>query len=181
MVEVVAPAVGEPGPDVQVLSERAGLPGTVTLEGETVKGMLGMIQGARIDDDTYITGVTLTEEDPDLVITISIGTEPRDDVPVEEVKRELYTRLTARPKTQVRVAIDQPPDPQSPRRPGRGSRIRLVALLAVSTHPSRRDQRRSRVSGLTLGNGLVTRGHRPEGRHLLARRCARVRTPGRRR
>ena len=155
MVEVVAPAVGEPGPDVQVLSERAGLPGTVTLEGETVKGMLGMIQGARIDDDTYITGVTLTEEDPDLVITISIGTEPRDDVPVEEVKRELFTRLTARPDTQVRVAIDQPPIRRAlaiqDEVPGYGwshfSPSRLTHRAEISGDPA---------TGLTLGNGLVT-------------------------
>ncbi|MGA8724109.1 MAG: hypothetical protein WB565_03635 [Acidimicrobiales bacterium] len=155
MVEVVAPAVGEPGSDVQVLSERAGLPGTVTLEGETVKGMLGMIQGARIDDDTYITGVTLTEEDPDLVITISIGTEPRDDVPVEEVKRELFTRLTARPDTQVRVAIDQPPIRRAlaiqDEVPGYGwshfSPSRLTHRAEISGDPA---------TGLTLGNGLVT-------------------------
>ncbi len=155
MVEVVVPAVGEPGPDLQVLTERAGIPGTVTLEGETVKGMLGMIQGAWIDDDTYITGVTLTEDEPGLVITLSIGTEPRDDVPVEEVKRELFTRLTARPDTQVRVAIDQPPIRRAlaiqDEVPGFGwshySPSRLHHRATVSGDPE---------SGLTLGNGLVT-------------------------
>jgi hypothetical protein len=155
MVEVVVPAVGEPGPDIQVLSERAGLPGTVTLEGETVKGMLGMIQGARIDDDTYITGVTLTEDDPDLVITLSIGTQPHDDVPVEEVKRELFTRLTARPETPVRVAIDQPPIRRAlaiqDEVPGYGwshfSPSPLAHRAEVTGDPA---------SGLTLGNGLVT-------------------------
>jgi mannosylglycerate hydrolase len=154
MVEVVVPAVGEPGPDLQVLSEPAGLPGTVTLEGETVKGMLGMIQGARIDDDTYITGVTLTEDDPGLVITLSMGTEPHADVPVEEVKRELFTRLTARPDTQVRVAIDQPPIRRAlaiqDEVPGYGwSRFSPSALghrVEVSSDPT---------TGLTLGNGLV--------------------------
>ena len=50
LVEVVVPAVGEPGPDVQVLSERAGLPGSITLDGETVRTMLGLMQGARLDD-----------------------------------------------------------------------------------------------------------------------------------
>jgi Glycosyl hydrolases family 38 N-terminal domain/Alpha mannosidase middle domain len=155
MVEVVVPAVGEPGPDLQVLSERAGLPGTVVLEGETVKGMLGMIQGARIDDDTYITGVTLTEEEPGLVITLSMGTEPHDDVPVEEVKRELYTRLTARPDTQVRVAIDQPPIRRAlaiqDEVPGFGwshfSPARLTRRAEVGGDPA---------TALTLGNGLVS-------------------------
>ncbi len=40
---------------------------------------------------------------------MATGTEPREGVPVEEIKRELYTRLTARPETQVRVVLDQHP------------------------------------------------------------------------
>ena len=47
LVEVVVTADGPPGPDVQVLSERFGLPGSITLDGETVRNMLGLIQGAR--------------------------------------------------------------------------------------------------------------------------------------
>ena len=77
MVEVVVTAAGEPGPDVQVLSERAGLPGTITLDGATVRSMLGLIQGARIDNDTYITDVSLAEDETGLDITIVIGTEAR--------------------------------------------------------------------------------------------------------
>ena len=109
MVEVVVTAAGEPGPDVQVLSERAGLPGTITLDGATVRSMLGLIQGARIDNDTYITDVSMAEDETGLDITIVIGTEERVGVPVEEIKRELFTTLTARPDTQVRVTLDQPP------------------------------------------------------------------------
>ena len=109
MVDVVVPAVGEPVPDVQVLSERGGLPGSITLDGETVRKMLGMLQGARIDDQTYVTDVSLTEDETGLDITMVIGPEPREGVPVEEVKRELFTRLTARPDTEVRLVIDQPP------------------------------------------------------------------------
>src|SRR5664280_1388471 len=108
MVEVVVPAVGEPGPGVQVLTERTGLPGKMTLDGETVRTMLGLIQGARIDDDSYITDVSLAEDETGLDVTIVIGSGARDGVPVEEVKRELYTKLTARPDTEVRVIIDQP-------------------------------------------------------------------------
>jgi hypothetical protein len=155
MVEVVVPAVGEPGPDVQVLTERTGLPGSITLDGETVRTMLGLIQGARIDDDSYITDVTLAEDETGLDVTIVIGSEARDGVPVEEVKRELYTRLTARPDTEVRVIIDQP----SVRRilarqdpvPGFGwSRFAPSRL----NHPVRVDSRPD--GGITLANGLVT-------------------------
>lgn len=112
MVEVVIPATAEPRADVQVISERAGLPGTITLDGTTVKNMLGMITGSRIDDDTYVTDVAMTGGDEDsagIDIAIVVGTTPRDGVPIEEIKRELFTRLTARPDTEVRVALDQPP------------------------------------------------------------------------
>ena len=106
---MVVPAVGDAGPDVQVLSERAGLPGTITLDGETVRSMLGLLQGARIDDQAYVTDVSLSEDDAGLEVTMSVGPEPREGVAVEEVKRELYTRLTARPDTEVRLVVDQPP------------------------------------------------------------------------
>jgi hypothetical protein len=109
LVELVIPADGEPDEHTQVLSERFGLPGMMTFDGETVKNMLGLIQGARIDTDMYVNDVTLNEDPTGLDITIVIGTEPRDGVPVEEIKRDLYTRLTARPDTEVRLRLDQPP------------------------------------------------------------------------
>jgi mannosylglycerate hydrolase len=109
VVELVIPANGEPDEHTQVLSERSGLPGLMTLDGETVRGMLGLIQGARIDTDMYVTGVTLAEDETGLDVTVEIGTEARDGVPVEEIKRDLFTRLIARPDTQVRLRLDQPP------------------------------------------------------------------------
>ncbi len=109
MVELVIPAEGEADEHTQVLSERNGLPGMMTFDGETVKNMLGLIQGARIDTDMYVNDVTLHEDPTGLDITIVIGTEPREGVPVEEIKRDLYTRLTARPDTEVRLRLDQPP------------------------------------------------------------------------
>jgi hypothetical protein len=90
------------------MSERAGLPGTITLSGATVISMLGLIQGSRIDDDTYVTEVSLTEDDTGLDITLTLGPEAPEGVPIEEIKRELFTRLTAHPDTEVRVTVDQP-------------------------------------------------------------------------
>ena len=78
LVDVVVPAVGEAGPHVQVLSERSGLPGSITLDGETVRNMLGLLQGARIDDETYVTDVSLAEDETGLDVTLVIGPEPRD-------------------------------------------------------------------------------------------------------
>ena len=108
LVDVTVPAVGDPGPHVQVLSERAGLPGSVTLDGETVRTMLGLLQGARLDDQAYVTDVSMSEDDTGLDVTVVIGPELRDGVPIEEVKRELFSRLTARPDVEVRLFIDQP-------------------------------------------------------------------------
>ena len=109
VVEVVVPVEGPAVKDIQVVSERAGLPGSFTVDGGTVLNMLGLLQGARISDDAYVTDVSLAVDDTGLDITLVIGTEPRDGVPVEEIKRELYTRLTADPTTEVRLTLDQPP------------------------------------------------------------------------
>ncbi len=155
VVEVVVTATGEPGPDVQVLSERTGLPGTITLDGTTVRSLLGLIHGARIDVDTYITDVDMTEGETGLDITVVIGTEARDGVPIEQVKRELYTRLTARPDTEVRLALDQPPVRRILARqhtvPGFGwarfSPAPLAHPVQVVDDPT---------GAVTLANGLVT-------------------------
>jgi len=154
LVEVIVPAVGDAGPDFQVLSERSGMPGKITLDGETVRNMLGLLQGARIDDQAYVTDCSLAEDETGLDVTMVIGPEPRDGVPVEEIKRELYTRLTARPDTEVRLIIDQPPvrrllSLQEPV-PGFGWSSYSPAPL---THRVRLDQ--DGPGGPTLINGLV--------------------------
>ncbi len=155
LVEVVAAATGPIGPDIQVLSERIGLPGSITLDGATVRGMLGLIQGARIGEDMYITDVSLAEDDTGLDITLVIGTEARDGVPVEEVKRELFTRLTARPDTEVRLLLDQPPVRRILARqgdvPGFGwSRFEPAPLV----HPVHVDDPTD--GPVTVANGLTT-------------------------
>jgi mannosylglycerate hydrolase len=154
MVDVVVPAVGEPGPDVQVLSERSGLPGSITLDGETVRNMLGMLQGARIDDQAYVTDASLAEDETGLDVTLVIGPEPREGVPVEEIKRELYSRLTTRPDIEVRLIIDQPPIRRALARqesvPGFGWGRYAPAPLA---HPVRLEGDPN--SGLTLTNDLL--------------------------
>ncbi len=155
LVDVIVPAIGDPGPDVQVLSERSGMPGTLTLDGETVRNMLGLLQGSRIDDEAYITDVSLTEDETGLDVTLVIGPEPREGVPVEEVKRELFTILTARPETEVRLIVDQPPVRRLLARqepvPGFGwSRFDPAALA----HPVRLEG--DEGTGLTLANGLLT-------------------------
>ncbi len=154
LVDVILPAVGDPGPDVQVLSERSGMPGTITLDGETLRNMLGLLQGSRIDDHSYVTDVSLSEDETGLDINLVIGPEPREGVRVEEVKRELFTRLTGAPETEVRLIVDQPPVRRLLARqepvPGFGwARFRAGTLA----HPVRLEG--DRVSGLALTNGLL--------------------------
>jgi hypothetical protein len=157
MVEVVVTAAGQPGPDIQVVSERAGLPGSITLDGTTVKNMLGLIQGSRLGHDTYVTDVSMAEDESGLDISIVIGTEPRDGVPVEEVKRELYTRLTARPETEVRLALEQPPVRRILARqsPIAGFGWALFDGAPLS-HPVRLLDDGGAGGSVTLSNGLVT-------------------------
>ena len=70
----------------------------MTLDGETVRNMLGLLQGARIDDEAYVTDVSLAEDETGLDITLVIGPEPREGVPVEEIKREtLSLGIATRP------------------------------------------------------------------------------------
>ena len=87
-----------------------------------------------------MTDVTLAEDDTGLDITIVLGTEPRDGVPIEEIKRELYTRLTARPQTQVRLHLDQPPTRRVLARHDRVPGVRLGAGSSAAPapdHPAR--------------------------------------------
>ena len=154
VVDVVVPAVGDPGPDVQVLSERAGLPGTMTLDGATVRSLLGLLQGTRIDDQTHVTDVALAEDDAGVEVTLALGPEPRDSGPVEQAKRELASLLAARPDAEVRLVVDQPPVRRILARqevvPGFGWARVSPAPLA---HPARATT--DEEGTVTLANGLV--------------------------
>jgi mannosylglycerate hydrolase len=108
VVELIVPADGPAPADVQVLSERSGLPGSMVLDADTVRTVLGMMQGPRISDDAWIHDVVIEDTDEGFDITIAVGPEEKPDVPITEAKQDVYTRLGARPDAVVRVAMDQP-------------------------------------------------------------------------
>ena len=108
VVELVVPADGPAPADVQVLSERSGLPGSMVLDADTVRTVLGMMQGPRISDEAWIHDVLIEDTEQGFDITIAVGTEEKPDVPIAEAKQDVYTRLGARPDAVVRVAMDQP-------------------------------------------------------------------------
>ncbi len=108
VVELIVPADGPPAANVQVLSERSGTPGAMVLDANTVRTVLGMMQGPRISDDAWIHDVRIEDTDEGLDITIAVGAEEKPNVPIAEAKQDVYTRLGARPDAVVRVAMDQP-------------------------------------------------------------------------
>ncbi len=109
LVELVVPADGPATDDVQVLSERFGMPGTsMVLDADTLRTVLGMLQGPKISDDAWIQDVSIEDTDEGMDITIAIGTEEKPGVPIAEAKQDVYTRLGARPDAVVRVSMDQP-------------------------------------------------------------------------
>jgi hypothetical protein len=155
IVELVV--MGEPGDgsSEQVLSSRASLPGTLTLDAATVTSILGMLQGTRISDDAWVHDVRIEEDETGIDVTVAVGTEELPGIPVEAVKENLAARLAARPDAVVRVTLDQPPIRQVVARvtdvPGLGWTTYSPAPLAhpVSARPG--DQ-----ASVVLTNGLVT-------------------------
>ena len=108
VVELVVRA-DDPAPaQVQVLSERSGLPGSMVLDANTVRTVLGMLQGPKIDDDAWVHEIRIEDTDEGIDVTLAVGTEERLNVPIAEAKQDLYTRLGANPDVMVRVAMEQP-------------------------------------------------------------------------
>jgi glycosyl hydrolase family 38/alpha mannosidase-like protein len=153
VVELVVPAEGPASANEQVLSERSGLPGSMVLDADTVRTVLGMMQGPRISDDAWIHDVRIEDTDEGIDITIAVGTEEKQDVPIAEAKQDVYTRLGARPAAVVRVAMDQPSTRKIVARtaevPGYGWATFAAAPLA---HPVETTEA---VSSVALANGLV--------------------------
>ena len=109
LVELVVGADQPASDDVQVVSERAGLPGSMVLDANTVRTVLSMLQGPKIDNDAWVHDVSVEEDDEGLDITVTIGAEERPNVPISEAKQDIYARLGARPDAVIRVNLNQPP------------------------------------------------------------------------
>ncbi len=153
LVELVVPADGPPPADVQVLSERSGLPGSMVLDADTVRTVLGMMQGPRISDDAWIHDVRIEDTEEGIDITIAVGTEEKSDVPIAEAKQDVYTRLGARPDAVVRVAMDQPSTRRIAARSGEVPGYGWSAFAAAPlTNPVEVDET---DDAIVVRNGLV--------------------------
>jgi len=142
------------GGTVQVVAERAGLPGTLTLDAQTVRTILGAIDGTRIDEDAWVQDVTIEEDDTGIDVTVSVGPDERPGLPIARAKEDLMARLGARPTAPVRIKLDQPPIKRIVARtrpvPGFGWRTFEPATLA---HPVRVEEG---AGGPRLDNGVST-------------------------
>jgi glycosyl hydrolase family 38 len=160
MVELVVGADLPPGDDVQVLSERMGLPGSMTLDATTVRTVLSMLQGPKIDNDAWVQDVRIDEDDTGIDLTVAIGPDERPGVAIAEAKQDLYTRLGARPDVMVRLRLDQPPIRRIAARaadvPGFGWRSFAPAPLAHPVAATEGDGTGAADGAVVLANGLVT-------------------------
>jgi mannosylglycerate hydrolase len=154
LVELVVAADEPPSEDVQVVSERTGLPGSMVLDANTVRTVLGMLQGPKIDNDAWVHAVQVEEDDDGIDITVTVGAEERPNVPISEAKQDIYTRLGARPDAVIRINLNQPPIRRIVARttevPGYGWHSFTPAPL---THPVRVSEPGGPMS---LSNDLVT-------------------------
>ncbi len=134
VVELVVGAAEPPGPDEQVLSEQAGPRGSTELDAETVRSLLGMLQGPQIDNDLWLHDIVVEEDEDGIGITFAVGPDERPDVPMARAKQDIYARLEARPDAVIRFGLDQPPTRRITARvadvPGYGWRLFEPAALA---------------------------------------------------
>jgi mannosylglycerate hydrolase len=154
VVELVVGAEEPPSGDVQVVSERTGLPGSMVLDATTVRTVLGMLQGPKIDNDAWVHDIGIEEDDEGLHITVTVGAEERPNVPIAEAKQDVYARLGAKPDTIVHISLNQPPIRRIVARVtsvlGYGWQPFAPAALA---HPVEARQQDGTVA---LSNGLLT-------------------------
>jgi mannosylglycerate hydrolase len=153
-IELVVSAAEPASDGVQVVSERTGLPGMMVLDATTVRTILGMLQGPKIDEDAWVQDIVVEEDDEGISITLRVGAEERFNVPIAEAKQDIYTKLGARPDAVVRVGLEQPPIRRIVARaadvPGYGWTTFEPAPLA---HPVSLDDQ---DGSLVLSNGLLT-------------------------
>ena len=181
LVEMVVTADGPPGPDIQVLSERAGLPGSITLDGETVRNMLGSHPG-------------LAHRQRDLHHRRLLGRgryrprhhhRGRHRAPPGRGRRRDQERAlhpTHRPTRHGCPAQPRPaPGPPDPGPSGSGPGLRMGAVRPDAPPSIRARADGTTDGGVVLTNGLITVAIDPDRRNIRGRRHPGLRKAGGRR
>jgi len=109
IVELVVEAVDPPSADVQVLSERTGEPRAMPLGADQVRTILAELRGPQIEHDTWLHCIDVEEDDESIDIILSVGSEERHDVPIAQIKQQVFARLDGRPDAVVRIGLRRPP------------------------------------------------------------------------
>ncbi|HVE47387.1 MAG TPA: glycoside hydrolase family 38 C-terminal domain-containing protein [Acidimicrobiales bacterium] len=153
LVELNLPGEGDlEGAGVQVLEERPAVLADLALTGRELGGFLGQIRSQQLDDGTFVNRVEVEEGEEGIDIVLHAEPELRTEMVVEEVKRDLYARVGARPEIACRVRVQQPPTRRLVAHvenvPGFGWTAWRPAALTVD--PVRVD------GGSVMTNGLVT-------------------------
>jgi mannosylglycerate hydrolase len=156
VVELVVGAADPPDPAVQVLSEDAGPPTPRVLDADTVRTILGLLQGPQIEHDVWLQDISVEEDEEGITVLFSVGPEERHNVPIAQAKRDISARMEARPEVTVRLGLDQAPRRRIVARveevPGYGwqpFRPAPLAHPAVASPPGK---------PVVLSNGLVSVG-----------------------
>ena len=94
---------------MQVLSEASSFPSQMDVDGETLRTILGLLNGPRITNDAWILSASVEEvDDQTIALSIAIGPNPNPLVELDELRRDLYTRVGANPALKAKISIDQP-------------------------------------------------------------------------
>lgn len=108
LVEVVVP--GEDAPEgTQVLARRSASVLDTTVVGSELGKVLGQIRSQQFGPDTYIVEVDVEQGDEAVMVTFHADAELRENLLVDEVKRELYALGGARPDTPFHFQVIQKP------------------------------------------------------------------------
>jgi mannosylglycerate hydrolase len=101
---------GEEAPaGAQVLEARPAVCTETTLTPNALGRLLGQIHGQRLGKLSYVNAIDVEERDGALDVVLRADCRPRTSPSVEEMRRDLYSRAGARPDTEVRVRLEQPP------------------------------------------------------------------------
>jgi hypothetical protein len=158
LVELVLPGEGHVE-GAQVRSEQSGLDLQLVLTNAEVRAILGQIDGYQIGEDAFVTGVEITEigggnGGATIDVVVHVGPQRREDLPVEEIKRDLSARMSLQPEGRVRIRLAHSPSRRILARvedvPGYGWKRyepKPLTNLVVATEAN---------GTVTLANGLTT-------------------------
>jgi mannosylglycerate hydrolase len=106
ILEVVLPGAG-PFEGTQAVSANSGLDLELVLSPTEIGAVLDRMEGDRVARDAYVTGVDIADLEGEvfLDVVVHIGPDQREDLPLDEMKRDLIARMALRPDGRVRVRL----------------------------------------------------------------------------